>query len=332
MFDLLPYNTFGLDVKAYAGIIVRSVSDLKTVSAPETLILGLGSDVLFIDDYEGLAVINAIKGLEIVKTGRTYQVTAGGGVVLDEFIQALLSYGITGLENLSGIPGTVGAAPVQNIGAYGREIGSFITGVEVYDLDTHRAFTLSHDECAFAYRTSVFKEQKQRRYFITHVHFAFEEGFKPCLTYPGLDNDPSLTSAGAVRHRVLALRERKLPDPRFVGNAGSFFKNPVVDADKVATLKETWPDLPVYPTADGKFKLAAGYLIDKAGCRGITHGHAGTWEHQALVIVNRGQACPHEIVSLARYIAARVEELFKVTLIPEVRIFGRHGEVPWERV
>ena len=331
MFDLLPYNTFGLDVKAKEGIIIKQVEELALIKETKTLFLGQGSDVLFVSDYDGLAVINAIGGMDIVKIDNHYEVRAGGGLILDDFIKSLLTYGIFGLENLSAIPGTVGAAPVQNIGAYGCEIGDYITEVEVYDLDTKRLFTLSHDECQFGYRTSLFKEQKHLRYFITHVNFSFAAQFSPNLIYPGL-KDEELKDAMSIRNRVISLRERKLPDPRFVGNAGSFFKNPLVDLKTLEKIRAKFPDVPVFSQDDGTYKLAAGYLIDKAGCRGITHGHAGTWEHQALVIVNRGQAKHHEIVSLAQYVAAEVEKLFEIKLIPEVRIIGKDGEISWDQI
>ncbi len=331
MFDLLPYNTFGLDVKAKDGIIIRKIHELDALLERKTLILGQGSDVLFVEDYDGLAVINAIGGLEIVKTGRHYEVSAGGGLILDDFIKTLLTYGICGLENLSGIPGTVGAAPIQNAGAYGCEIGDYITSVEVYDLDTKKLRTLSHDECRFGYRTSIFKKRRNLRYFITRVNFSFDVEFMPRLIYQGLA-DENLKDALAIRNRVISLRARRLPDPRFVGNAGSFFKNPVVTSVTLERIRKNFTDLPVFAQEDGTFKIAAGYLVEKAGCRGITHGNAGTWEHQALVIVNRGFAKPHEIVSLARYVAAEVKKVFRINLIPEVRIIGRDGEVSWDQL
>ncbi len=329
MFDLLPYNTFGLDVKASSGLLIRHIKELDAVNEQKVLFVGQGSDILFVDDFDGLALINVIKTLQIQKSDHRYCVRCGGGMVLDDLICSLLTYGITGLENLSGIPGTVGAAPVQNIGAYGCEIGDYIQSVEVHDLDTHQNYAIAAQDCAFGYRTSFFKRHEAKRLFITYVNFIFDENFVPTLLYPGL-KDEDLTDAYAVRQKVRALRERKLPDPRFVGNAGSFFKNPVVSQGKAAALRKKFVDLPVFVNPDGSYKLSAGYLIDKAGCRGISHGQAGIWEHQALVLVNRGRAKPHEIVSLARYVAAQVKKKFDVDLYPEVRIIGRNGELKWE--
>lgn len=330
MFSLLPFNTFGLDVKAAGGLLVHDPAQLTAVQVGEPhLILGRGSDVLFIDDFDGLALISNIRGIEIRERDHCYEVSAGAGEILDDFIAYLLDHGITGLENLSGIPGTVGAAPIQNVGAYGVEIGDFIESVEVCDLQSHQLLRLSHKECRFAYRDSLFK-QRDLHFFVLRVHFKFADHFIPRLTYQGL-REQELKDAKAVRAAVLALRARKLPDPRFVGNAGSFFKNPLVPAARVEELRSAYPNMPVFTTADpGLFKLAAGWLIDRADCRGITHGHAGTWEHQALVLVNRGQARPHEILSLAQYVAAEVGSHFGIELTPEVRLYGRQGEVQWK--
>lgn len=330
MFSLLPYNTFGLDVKAASGLMVNCADDLRLRDrlAPQ-LILGRGSDVLFTDDFDGQALIAHVRGIEIKEDDGCYLVRAGAGEILDEFIAALLKQGITGLENLSGIPGTVGAAPIQNIGAYGVEIGDYIDTIEAVDIDSGELVILSREECCFGYRDSIFKQHPERRLFVLYVNFVFPDHFVPHLSYKGL-KEKELQDAGAVRREVLALRSRKLPDPRFVGNAGSFFKNPLVSEDKVKALREIYPDMPVFTTGtEGQYKLAAGWLIDQADCRGITHGHAGTWEHQALVLVNRGQARPHEIVSLAKYVAAQVSNKFAIELTPEVRLYGRNGEVKW---
>lgn len=329
MFSLLPYNTFALDVHAQHGIVVNALSDLKFPLPEPYIILGRGSDVLFTSDFEGTALINNIRGVDILHEDNEYLVRVGGGEILDELIVKLLNQGICGLENLSAIPGTVGAAPIQNIGAYGVEIGNFIASVEVCDLKSGKTFTLDKDACQFGYRDSYFKRHPQEHLFIIYVNFRFPDEPKLILSYQGL-RDQDLKDAQAVRAQVRALRARKLPDPRYVGNAGSFFKNPLVDAQTVTRLREQYPDIPVFTAEGGRYKLAAGWLIDKAGCRGITHGHAGTWEHQALVLVNRGQAKPHEIVSLAKYVSTQVMAHFGIELVPEVRLYGRNGEVAWD--
>lgn len=331
MFDLTAYNTFGLHVYAKDGLIVRCTEDLLKIKDDRFIILGKGSDILLTDDYDGTVLIDEIRDLVITDEGDSYYVKAGGGIVLDELIAKLISQNIGGLENLSAIPGTVGAAPVQNIGAYGVEIGQFIESVEYFDLLSLRKGCFSRDQCEFGYRTSYFKKHPDQRLFITCVNMRFPKGFNPCLTYKGLQGE-DLKNYVDIRNRVMTLRYKKLPDPKIVGNAGSFFKNPIVDKNVLEELRGKYCDLPVYAAENGKFKIAAGWLIDKSDCRGITHGNAGTWENQALVLVNRGGARPHEIVALAKYIQAEVKTKFDIFLEPEVRIFGRNGELKWSQL
>lgn len=260
-----------------------------------------------------------------------YKVRIGGGEALDEVVELLLDHGINGLENLSLIPGTAGAAPIQNIGAYGVEIGDVIESVEAFDFALGKLITLSQKDCCFGYRTSYFKQNKERRLFITHINLRLQPGFEPKQNYAGLQS-MEFKDAQAVRNRVIALRNLKLPNPRHVGNAGSFFKNPYVSSEVLAKLQQQYESVPAYVQDDGSYKLAAGWLIDKAGCRGIRHGQAGTWGNQALVIVNLGQAKPHEIVAMAKYVSAEVKSKFGLDLWPEVRLYGRYGEKEWDQI
>ncbi len=332
MFDLTPYNTFGLQVSASRGYIIRSKADLKHITDADVLILGQGSDILLTEDFEGVVLIDNIQFTEITEQPDHYVVRAGGGIILDDLIEQLVSMGISGLENLSAIPGTVGAAPVQNIGAYGVEIASFISEVECFNLISRQTEHFNREQCQFGYRTSYFKEHKEQRLFIVAVTLNIPKGFRPVLSYKGI-SEHEFASPLELRRRVITLRQQKLPDPREIGNAGSFFKNPTVSEEQLHRLLTEYPDMPAYPDASGKgYKLAAGWLIDKAGCRGITHGKAGTWEQQALVLVNRGGAKPHEIVALARYVKAEVQQRFDVVLEPEVRIFDKRGEISWEQL
>lgn len=350
MFDLSPYNTFNLHVSARAGIEISQSSDLEALELPLSepyIILGGGSDVLFVDDFEGTVLINRIKGVEVQKVELMpspvalealnaadlfYEVRVGGGVVLDELIVALLQQGICGLENLSLIPGTVGAAPIQNIGAYGVEIGSFITTIEAINLRNGQKRIFTHDECQFGYRYSIFKEPEYRSYFITHVNLRLSKNFVPEQSYAGLQSY-EFKDAFAMRERVISLRNEKLPNPKYVGNAGSFFKNPYVTTEKVKELKARFGDnIPCYQQENGSYKVAAGWLIDKAQCRGLKHGQVGTWGKQALVIVNLGNAKPHEVVAIARYVCAEVKSKFGIDLIPEVRLYGKHGELAWDQI
>ncbi len=261
-----------------------------------------------------------------------YVVRVGGGVVLDDLIAQLLKEDICGLENLSLIPGTVGAAPIQNIGAYGVEIGDFIESIEAFDLRTGETKVFTAAQCHFGYRYSIFKEPEYRSLFITHVTLRLSKTFVPHQNYAGLQS-MEFKDAFAMRERVIALRNEKLPNPKYVGNAGSFFKNPYVNADVVAALQAQFgTKVPCYPCEDGRFKLAAGWLIDKANCRGLKHGQVGTWGKQALVIVNLGNAKPHEVLALARYISAEVKSKFGIDLVPEVRLYGKHGEIAWDQI
>ncbi|MGN1281845.1 MAG: UDP-N-acetylmuramate dehydrogenase [Succinivibrio sp.] len=329
MFDLSSYNTFGLHVQAKEGIVVSSVADLKRIQSDRVIILGRGSDVLFTDDYSGTVLINQIKSLSVEHEGDKVIVKAGAGLELDQLIESLIEKGIYGLENLSAIPGTVGAAPIQNVGAYGVEIGDLIKEVSVYDLQRHIQETFTRQMCQFGYRSSYFKTNRSRPLVITQVVFELSEQFSPKLTYRGLSEE-KFDSALSLRNKIVSMRRAKLPDPNVVGNAGSFFKNPFVNQDVIEKLKAKYDRIPVFEAEDGMYKLAAGWLIEKAGCRGITHGNVGTWEHQALVIVNRGNAKPHEIVALAKYIKAEVLNKFGIELEPEVRAYDSLGEVSWD--
>ena len=189
MFSLLPYNTFGLEVQADAGVVVRSRHDLQLPLADPYLIIGRGSDVLFTDDFAGTALIAGVRGIEVQHTGRSFEVRVGAGEILDELIVTLLQQGITGLENLSAIPGTVGAAPIQNIGAYGVEIGDYITSVEAVDLRSGQYVILSREECCFGYRDSYFKQHKEEKLFVLYVNLSFPDRFIPHLTYQGLKDN-----------------------------------------------------------------------------------------------------------------------------------------------
>lgn len=372
MFDLSTYNTFNLAVSAREGRVISSVEDLENLDLPVSepyIILGGGSDVLFTEDFEGNVLINRIGGISIERVpvastsasastsyGVTagadtscgeklfvenqnsvgddcfYRVRVGGGVVLDDLIVTLLKQGICGLENLSLIPGTVGASPIQNIGAYGVEIGDYIETIEAFDLKTGLRRVFSREECCFGYRYSIFKEKAFASYFITHVTLRLVKSFVPRQNYAGLQSY-EFKDAFALREQVIFLRNEKLPNPKYVGNAGSFFKNPYVSAECVDALKAQYDgNVPCYPLPDGNYKLAAGWLIDKANCRGIKHGQVGTWGKQALVIVNLGKAKPHEVLALARYVSAEVKSKFGIDLIPEVRLYGKHGEIAWEQI
>ena len=343
MFDLSAYNTFNLTVYAQEGRVIATPEDLAQPVRGPFIILGGGSDVLFTEDFAGTVLINRIMGIEYgPKLNVHGQPTAddnathilvrvGGGVLLDDFIATMIAEGICGLENLSLIPGTVGAAPIQNVGAYGVEIGELIACVEAREVLSGKCVTMTKEQCRFSYRSSIFKEQGWSNLFITHVIFKLPLRFTPQVNYAGLQSC-EFKNAAALRARVIALRTEKLPNPKYVGNAGSFFKNPYVSAAKVAELQARYGTVPCYLQSDGRYKLAAGWLIDQAHCRGIKHGQVGTWGKQALVIVNLGGAKPHEVVALAKYVSAEVRNQFALDLVPEVRLYGKHGEISWDQI
>lgn len=288
-------------------------------------ILGGGTNLLFQNDYQGLSLHPLSSGKRIIE-GDTANpiVEAGASENWDEFVDWTLRQNLYGLENLSLIPGSVGAAPVQNIGAYGAEAKDVISEVFVLDLENYRCFWLPAKDCSFAYRTSVFKQEKARHWIVWKVRFQLRKTPKINLNYRGLsdlfpfDNPPSPQQ---VRDAIIGLRNSKLPDPQKLPNAGSFFKNPVVSNDQAKALQDRYPDMPIFPSDQPSHKkLAAGWLIEKCGLKNFRQGTVGTYEKQALVLVNHGGATGRDLVELAALIQGKVQEKFQVTLEPEVRI------------
>ncbi|MCP2040802.1 UDP-N-acetylmuramate dehydrogenase [Neisseria sp. HSC-16F19] len=328
--DLRPHHTFGLPVHAAAWVELTDAARLPEILAlpeydPATVLwLGGGSNVLFGGDYAGLVVHLAHKGIaaEARADGRV-AVTAQAGEIWHDFVQHTVAQGWYGLENLSLIPGTVGAAPVQNIGAYGVEVGEYIASVYCFDVDTQQFVTLDAAACRFAYRDSLFKQEGRGRYVICAVTFVLDTVFAPRLAYGDVAAVAAEIAAGRaigaadVAAAVCRIRQSKLPDPKVLGNAGSFFKNPVVDAETAAALLAQHPTLPHYPQADGRVKLAAGWLIDQCGLKGFAVGGAAVHDKQALVLVNRDHASAADVRALAQTVQARVAEGFGVALEPE---------------
>lgn len=333
-FSLKPYNTFGLDVKARDGMVVRDFAmfpaafDKIRKSSAGFIVLGHGSDVLFKGDYDGAVIVNRLMGVEFSEDANTHYVKAQAGETFHDLVALTMKKGIYGLENLALIPGTVGGAPVQNIGAYGVSLSDFCRYVEVLDLGTGKVDRIMGRDCGFGYRDSIFRlPENQARYIITAVELAIPKDWKPETSYAAL-RSRNLESPKEIFDFVCSMRKIKLPDPRVLGNAGSFFRNPVVSRETLAVIQKSFDNVPHYP-AEGDpdmVKLAAGWLIDQAGCRGINLGTAGTYENQALVLVNYGGATPEDIVNAARHVQGRVEDAFGVRLDPEVRIYGEKGE------
>jgi len=302
-------------------------------------VLGGGSNLVLAGDVDGLLLHVRLRGRELAgEDGDAWYVTAAAGENWHDFVQWTLAAGRPGLENLSLIPGTVGAAPIQNIGAYGLEVGERLASVDALDLERGGMRRFDAADCRFGYRDSIFKQEGWHlsgRYLITSVTFRLPKRWTPLTRYAELAAELSvpLAAAGgdaaanaptpaAVAAAVIAIRQRKLPDPVQLPNAGSFFHNPVVDAAIAARLQAEHPTLPTYAQADGRIKLAAGWLIEQAGWKGRDLGPAGMYERQALVLVNRGGATGADVLALARQVQNDVAARFGVTLQPEPIVVG----------
>jgi UDP-N-acetylmuramate dehydrogenase len=308
---------------------VRSAEELRELlAAPRVadsprMILGGGTNVLFAGDFDGLVVKVDVPGFEVLGySGDTWLVRVGAGENWHATVERLLDIGRPGLENLALIPGQVGAAPIQNIGAYGLELAERFHSLRTCDLTSGDLSTLTLSECGFGYRDSVFKHALAGRRMIVDVTLALPRHWEPRTGYADVTHELnargcSNPTARDVFDAVVAIRRRKLPDPARIGNAGSFFKNPIVPRDAHQALIAHFPSLVSYPLPGGRFKLAAGWLIEAAGLKGATRGRAGVYEKQALVLVNRGGATGGEILTLAREVQDKVAEKFGVMLEPE---------------
>jgi UDP-N-acetylmuramate dehydrogenase len=328
-FPLRDHHTFGFDVKANTFVEYDSVDELqRLLAAPERLpqpwlAIGGGSNLLFSGDFPGTVLHAAIRGCEVTdEDAEGVTVKVGAGVVWDDFVAYSLRQGWSGVENLSLIPGEVGASAVQNIGAYGREAKDLIVEVFAVEVATGRTRVFRNEECAYGYRDSIFKQSLKGRYIVTHVSYRLSKHPVYHLDYGNiraeLEKRGGELSPEQVRQVIIDVRRAKLPDPKVEGNAGSFFMNPVVDEAVYARLLGEYPDMPHYPAAAGKVKIPAAWLIDRAGWKGRTVGHAGVHDRQALVLVNRGGATGDEVMQLAAMICASVKEKFGVEIHPEV--------------
>lgn len=326
--DLSGLNTLGLPSRAQFLCELTDIGELATLRADIALaglpwhVLGGGSNLVLPDVVPGLVIKVAIAGRSLAGEDDTaWYVSGGGGENWHEFVQWTLAQGWGGLENLSLIPGTVGAAPIQNIGAYGVEVKDVLYGVHATHLQTGEQRVFSKCECRFAYRDSIFKQEEAGRWLISEVIFRLPK--QPALhtAYGEIERELQQlgvpTSPQAVAQAVINVRQRKLPDPAVIGNAGSFFKNPIVDVATRDQIAAEWPELVSYPVTAGWVKLAAGWLIDKAGWKGKTLGSAGMYDKQALVLVNHGGAGRADVEQLCRAVQASVKDKFGVQLEPE---------------
>ena len=327
--SLRNLNTLGVDASAALMLTLESEEDLLSLppfDPGRDLLLGGGSNLLLAGDVPGIVLQNRLLGIEILESGQHHvTIEAGAGENWHNLVLWSLSQGLSGLENLSLIPGLVGAAPIQNIGAYGVELASVLENVTAWDLQKHGWASFSCEECELAYRDSLFKSDSPDRYLITSVRLQLNRRFTPRLEYSGLAEELdrlgiSRPTATDVSDAVIRLRRRKLPDPLVLGNAGSFFKNPVLDREDALSLLALNPKMPAWTHTDETMKISAAWMIEHCGFKGFRHGDAGVSEQHALVIVNHGAATGHQLVELANKIESTVYSTFGVRLEPEPRI------------
>jgi len=330
-YSLATHNTFGIDVVCRRFIEFGDVAELQRVLRSlgdedrPLLVIGGGSNLLFTGDYAGTVLHSAIKGHSVTHVAGGVLVRCGSGETWDDIVELCVNNGWHGMENLSLIPGEVGASAVQNIGAYGAEVKDIIYNVEAVEISTGRTYSFSCADCDYSYRQSRFKKEWRNRFIITHVTYKLSYDFAPCIDYGNIRGELarkglSEPTARQLRDTISALRMAKLPDPKTEGNAGSFFMNPVVGRGKYEELAASYPDMPHYTVDEEHEKIPAGWMIDVCGWKGKTLGRAGVHSRQALVLVNRGGATGHDIVALCEAIRRDVCDKFGVDIRPEVNI------------
>jgi len=291
------------------------------------LLLGEGSNVLFLEDFAGIVVLNRIKGIEVTERAEDWLLHVGAGENWHQLVIYTLKHNLPGLENLALIPGCVGSAPIQNIGAYGIELQSLCEYVDVMNLETRDVIRLPASECQFGYRESVFKHAYRDGYAIIAVGLRLSKNWHPKLTYGDLTRfEPTSVTPQQIFDSVCQMRRSKLPDPTVTGNAGSFFKNPIVNLTLAEKLKQQYPTMPYYPQEDGQVKLAAGWLVEQAGLKGFCLAGASVHQQQALVLINKEGATGDDVKALAKHVRNAVAGHFAVWLEPEVRFISSSGE------
>ncbi|MEI7765171.1 MAG: UDP-N-acetylmuramate dehydrogenase [bacterium] len=332
-YDLTSLNTFGISAKANFFIELKNEQDLfELLKTPEfqnieRLFLGGGSNVLFTKDFNGIVILNRLKGIEIIKDAKNYVlVKSMGGEWWNDLVIFTVDRGYWGIENLSLVPGTVGATPVQNIGAYGVELKDVLENVEAYNIETGEKKVFTNSECEFGYRDSVFKNKLKGKYFISAIilrleknspNFGQDKKIYPALEKHIKENNLEIKNSKDIASAVASVRRSKLPDPKVLGNAGSFFKNVFVEKNKLDELKKIYPDIPSFVEGES-VKITAGWLIEACGWKGKRMGNVGVHDKQALVLVNHDGATGEEIKNLAYEIIDSVEKKFGLKLTPEV--------------
>lgn len=326
--SLLNFNSFGVNHKSKYLIIIENRDDIsniinnKDIRNEKKLIIGGGSNILFTKDFDGIVLVNKIMGIDkFYEDENIVKIKVGSGENWDEFVSYCVENSYYGVENLSLIPGSVGAAPIQNIGAYGVEIKDFIDNVIVYDLEENKEKIYNRKSCCFEYRNSIFKKNKKNKYFITHVDFILNKKPNYILNYKELKNlDKDRISLKSLRDEIIKIRNSKLPNPKILGNAGSFFKNPIISQSLYNDIKSEYRDISGYMMGENNIKISAAWLIEKCGWKGKVLEKIGVYKKHALVLVNYGEESGNKIKNLSEEISKSVKEKFNIKLEAEVKI------------
>ena len=331
-YSLEKHNTFHLPVKTRWFMEYATEEELGRILRDEyfqecfSLHIGGGSNLLFINDFNGIILHSQIKGMQIVEdTDDTVLLRIGAAEIWDDVVAYAVSNGWGGIENLSLIPGEAGAAAIQNIGAYGVEIKDVIEKVETYNQLSFEKRVFTNEECLYGYRDSYFKNEHNDPHIVTYIQIRLKKKPEFSINYGNLKSELAQYSEltlQAVRDAVISIRRQKLPDPEELGNAGSFFMNPVIPISQFEELKKKYPEIPSYPAGEELIKVPAGWLIEQCGFKGKSHGQVGVYEKQALVLVNLGEAKGHEIALVAESIRTAVKEQFGIEIVPEVKYVG----------
>jgi UDP-N-acetylmuramate dehydrogenase len=329
-FPLQAFNSFNVPVVTAEVLFPSTLKELAEISidkAAKSYILGEGTNTLFCQENAPTIIKPSLMGIEVIESDEYFQVSAACAQNWHDLVVFCIDSGMYGLENLALIPGSVGAAPVQNIGAYGIEVSDFIERVTWFDFVQQKLISFTNAECQFGYRNSIFKQTLNGKGIITHVHFLLPKAWRAVDRYQGLNDLPLPITPQAIMAKVIQLRQAKLPEPKQLPNAGSFFKNPIINESFFNDLQQNHPQMPFYRQPSGEIKLAAGWLIEQAGLKGYRHKGVGVHENQALVIINYDSKHGQHIVALSAYIQEKIMAKFNIHLVPEVRFIGENGEL-----
>ena len=324
--SLLKFSTFGIDAKAFRLVDCQAVEDVAQAAAQYAkmpyYVIGGGSNTVFLHDYQGTIIRPRNKSFAILRDdNKSVDVKVGAGMAWDDFVAECVAHSWYGVENLSGIPGNVGAAPVQNIGAYGSQVADALLEVVGYRVGSAKEVHLNREACCFGYRDSIFKNELKNQFLISEVIFRLQKSGECNISYKGVAEAvekigaPSLRN---VRKAILEIRASKLPDPKVIGNCGSFFKNPVVESSVAQRIASKYNDVPSFEQGEGKVKLSAAWLIDKSGARNVAVGGVALYDKQPLVLINKGNATADDLRAAANEVVERVKEAFGITLEREV--------------